>query len=487
MKKLVYMLSLAIGLIMTGCAQWENIEPMAPDTWGPVAELTVNTPDSVLSETLPIEIITKHATNIALTISTEPVEVDYTTLLQGGYGALVAEVDSAGDAKSVNYPGVVPGTTYYLYVVAANGAGVQTTFAKVIGAYDVTAPYITSVFPLTPAQQGRRVTLAFNEAIIRNDNMGAITYAVLDENLETIATGDAAATASGSNLTVTLPETVAFPENAMSFVLLSFAEGAVTDLYENKMVAIENGLDADLLPTGPWWSYENNPGGDVEIEGFLQDGANYAYYGLSTSFTEDESEKEVGSDFFEVSLVQTNVDLSEYFGSALIANEWSMPSVMSILTNAQVYDVPCFSYEAEAQDGNTYSWLTFFDPNSTAPNGLVVAGTYDLTNAGASAQQECYFASWDPSTGSLYTSCDFIVDEMNGNEVLVNAAYSPCVIFIADLGRGESPYILFDFNQLLIVDESILGASQMNYYETPVRLEMSAIKDLPREFRVIKK
>lgn len=465
MKKLVYMLSLAIGLIMTGCAQWENIEPMAPDTWGPVAELTVNTPDSVLTEALPIEIITKHATNIALTISTEPVEIDYTTLLQGGYGALVAEVDSAGDAKSVNYPDVVPGTTYYLYVVAANGAGVQTTFAKVIGAYDVTAPYITSVFPLTPAQQGRRVTLAFNEAIIRNDNMGAITYAVLDENLETIATGDAAATASGSNLTVTLPETVAFPENAMSFVLLSFAEGAVTDLYENKMVAIENGLDADLLPTGPWWSYENNPGSDVEIEGFFQDGKILYYNGESKALSDDgKTPVEFGSPELTLTLEETGVDMSTiYDGVDFTGNLWSFPSIFGIFNPdapIDIYDVPCYSYDAEVE-GQTYTFFTMID---AANQGLTSAGMFPISDT---QKVECYLGHYNSQSGQLYFGWDFVLTNMSGIEVAQFNGYTPCVFFV----EGEQAKLLLDFDQLFIVDDTAFEMTGVNVYTTPVVLE----------------
>ncbi|MBR2379134.1 MAG: hypothetical protein IKA91_06835 [Bacteroidaceae bacterium] len=48
MKKLVYIFSLAIGLLMTGCDLWEHTEPLAPDTWGAVPELLVEVDSAAL-------------------------------------------------------------------------------------------------------------------------------------------------------------------------------------------------------------------------------------------------------------------------------------------------------------------------------------------------------------------------------------------------------------------------------------------------------
>ena len=155
---------------------------------------------------------------------------------------------------------------------------------------------------------------------------------------------------------------------------------------------------------------------------------------------------------------------------------------MGMLKGENVADVPCYVYEAPAQNGNMYTWATFFNPE-----GLVVAGTYDLSNTGLSSKQECYLASYDPESGDLYTSWDFVVDKVNGQDAMVNAGLKACVIFIADLGEGEGPYILFDFEELYLLDESLLGTSNVNFYEQPVRVEMSALKSYPRELRFVEK
>jgi hypothetical protein len=97
-------------------------------------------------------------------------------------------------------------------------------------------------------------------------------------------------------------------------------------------------------------------------------------------------------------------------------------------------------------------------------------------------------ASYNPQSGELYTTWDFVVDNMNGKDVMVNAGYKACVFFIGDMGEGERPYILFDFEEIYLLDESMLGAANVNVYETPVALEMSAIKKgIARELHFVEK
>ena len=182
MKKIIYMLPLAICLILAGCAKWDEFEPLPADTWGAESELTVETPDTVTTTELPITVITRNANYVALLVSdTAMVNINYTTLMQGQYaGASRFETNYEADTLNLTLNNVVAGNTYHLYVVATNKAGVQSTFNKAIGAVDVTAPVITSTFPLTPTNGGRTVTLAFNETIVRESGAGAITYQVLD-------------------------------------------------------------------------------------------------------------------------------------------------------------------------------------------------------------------------------------------------------------------------------------------------------------------
>ena len=480
MKKLVYILSLAIGLILTGCAKWENFESLSPDTWGAEPVLEVTAPDSIKTEVISFTIKTVNATNIAYMVTASPAtNIDYTILLQGMYqGSNGGEVDPEGFEQTFSLKGAVPGNTYYLYVVAANAAGVQATYEKAMGAHDLDAPYLTSDPALTATNKGYRATLTFNEAIVRTDVMGAITYDIYDENYEVVGEGTATAVANGNQLVVTLPSTVTF--DAISFVLLSFEQGAVEDKFGNKMAAIDNYIE-DGLPNGPWWMVDPNAK-ETPTDGFLREDVGYAWYGVSTAFKQAGSETEVGSAIFNVTFEQADVDLTEFFGSPLKADKWSIPSIMGILKGATVADVPCYVYEAPAQNGNMYTWATFFNPE-----GLVVAGTYDLSNSGLSSKQECYLASYDPESGDLYTSWDFVVDKVNGQDAMVNAGLKACVIFIADLGEGEGPYILFDFEELYLLDESLLGTSNVNFYEEPVRVEMSALKSYPRELRFVEK
>ena len=480
MKKLVYILSLTIGLIMTGCTPWENVEPLSPDAIGSSnPELTVVAPDSITSDVIEFTITANNASHLAYMVVQGTGEVDFTALLQGRYnGAQVGEIPAEFE-QTFSMRGAVPGETYSIFVVVADSVGVQATFEKVMGAYDVESPYVTGEYQLAPANKGTRTTVTFNEAIIRNDNMGAITYEVLDENFASIDAGTATATASGSQLTVSLPSSTVFEQ--LVYVLLSFEEGAVEDLYGNKMTAIVNGLDDAGIPNGPWYMYDPTVVDDEDA--LFKSDMGYCYYGVSKSFTQDESETTVGSEFFNVTLAQAGFDLTEYFGEPLTGDKWTMPSIMSILQGAEPADVPAFSYEAKANDGETYTWLTFFDPESE--NGLSFVGQYDLT-AGGLGVVDCYSASYDASSGNLYTSWDFVYADRNGQMVLQNAGYKPCVIFIGDMGEGEKPYILFDFEDLLILDETMVGAAGANFYEQPVCLENATI--VKRNFNhVIKK
>ncbi len=476
MKKLVYILSLAIGLLMTGCAQWDPMESLPRDTWGAEPEITIEVSplDSItgalISDKMDVVFYLKNATNFSFVYDEgEAQSIDFTALLKGQYGGWSAEPAVEGDTLGIQLTGFEPGKTYTIYAVVANAAGVQTTAVKTVGAVDVTAPALVANSELSATNNGKQVTVAFDEAIVRTDAMPAVTYEVLNENLESYAKGDATAMASGRNLVVSLPSTFEF--DGFSIVLLSFAEGSVEDAYGNKMAALVNVLDEEGVPNGPWWAYDpNNAGVDDENALFKSD-MGYCYYGVSKAFTEDESETEVGSQLFNVTLTQAGFDLTEYFGQPLKGDKWSLPSVMNILQGAGVENVTAFSYEAPANDGNTYTWLTFFDPESE--NGLSLAGSFDLTAAGMGVV-DCYLASYNPESNELYTSWDFVYADMKGQMVLQNAGYKACVIFLSE----GKPYILFDFEEIYILNETLVGADNVNMYETPLCLDNVSIKNV---------
>ena len=387
MKKIVYMLPLAICLIMAGCAKWDEFEPLPADTWGAACELTVETPDTVTTTELPITVITRNASYVALLLSdTAMVNIDYTTLLQEQYpGASRIETNYEGDTLDLNVSGVVAGNTYFLYVVGVNKAGVQTTFNKAIGAIDVTAPVITSTFPLTPTNEGRTVTLAFNETIVRESGAGAITYQVLDGTMSEVYKGTIAETdieASGRNLRVSLPTTVEFAEGVQYAVLLSFAEGAVADVYGNLMAAINNQLEAGGLPSGPWWRYINEGGGGDtpgDVYGFLSEGtyvwsfdwedsqSSYAGMTTTTQFTCAGATTFDGMDAYKWDISGFLVDLGFFDAStAMTFNGFSFEysgKNFFIIMDESLQDYAQVG-TAEFTDGSSRPiWLAYLDGN----------------------------------------------------------------------------------------------------------------------------
>lgn len=381
------MLPLAICLIMAGCAKWDEFEPLPADTWGATCELTVETPDTVTTTELPITVITRNASYVALLLSdTAMVNIDYTTLLQEQYpGASRIETNYEGDTLDLKVSGVVAGNTYFLYVVGVNKAGVQTTFNKAIGAIDVTAPVITSTFPLTPTNEGRTVTLAFNETIVRESGAGAITYQVLDGTMTEAFKGTIAETdieASGRNLRVSLPTTVEFAEGVQYAVLLSFAEGAVADVYGNPMAAINNQLEAGGLPSGPWWRYINEGGGGDtpgDVYGFLSEGtyvwsfdwedsqSSYAGMTTTTQFTCAGATTFDGMDAYKWDISGFLVDLGFFDAStAMTFNGFSFEysgSNFFIIMDESLQDYAQVG-TAEFSDGSTGPiWLAYLEGN----------------------------------------------------------------------------------------------------------------------------
>lgn len=393
------MLPLAICLIMAGCAKWDEFEPLPADTWGATCELTVETPDTVTTTELPITVITRNASYVALLLSdTAMVNINYTTLLQEQYaGASRFEINNyEADTLKFNITGVVAGNTHYLYVVGVNNAGVQTTFNKAIGAIDVTAPVITSTFPLTPTNEGRTVTLAFNETIVRESGAGAITYQVLDGTMSEVYKGTIAETdieASGRNLRVSLPTTVEFAEGVQYAVLLSFAEGAVADVYGNLMAAINNQLEDGGLPSGPWWRYINEGGGGdtPSTDEFFHEGE----YFFAMMFN-GESKLSTTANFSYTG----DFDISGWGSSftGITAQEWSISGFLEgSIQGVTPVPFPAFSYEMTGQ-GQTYELMTMMVASADAP---VHIAQYQ--------GQDVYLVDFIESESKLYINVEFMV------------------------------------------------------------------------------
>lgn len=452
MKKLVYILSIAIGLILTGCAKWENFESLEPDTWGDLAELTVEVPDSITSDVLPIKIATKNATNIALTVTAEPYDIDYTTLLQGGYNAFAAEVNPEGEELALNYPGVQPGNTYYLYVVAANVAGVQTTYNVGIGAYDVDAPVATSNPQLNATQGGKRATIAFNETILRDETMGEISFVAYDLNTnEQFANGVITdATANGSNLVVNLPSVVEFAEDGMYIVVLSWAEGAVTDLFGNKCAALEGVYNAEdmVVDNGYWWLVQAAP----QIDGYFHEGT-YSWLYQVTVDGENYQPIEYPA---ELVYVASDYNMNQiYEGFDVIATRWAIEGFLGVFQGSVESAFPAFTYNQEIE-GETYECMTVYDPESEI--GATCVGQMSFSDG---STYEVYLGE-SASDGNLYTNWEFIVMEGMG----YYAGECP-VLFILDNGK---PGLLAMFQDMAIAADGEVMVGSAIFFDEPVML-----------------
>lgn len=476
MKKLVYILSIAIGLFMTGCAQWEKYESLPSDTWGAVPELAVYIDSTCLDETgnltkdyLPLHIDTKHATHMGYAVSLEPVaDMDYTALLQGMYDNYVAEVDSAGSTFSRQLTGVKPGNTYYIYAVAANAAGVQATAAVAVGAVDVDAPQPLTNPELKATQGGKRAVIAFNENIIRDENMGAITYTIynIDTN-ELVEEGTVAdATAAGANLTVTLPETVVYDENTNYIVVLSFAEGAVTDLYGNKMAAINGVYNVDdmQVENGYWWLVEPVGGGGGSLDEFFAEGT----YAFDAILTFDGKEWLQGLIPFTLAHVSDDYDMGNIFENApFTGTRWEINGILgALLEGATDQAFPAFSYEyVDSRDGLNYEYMTMVDPE----NGWYpCCGTVTLQGQ----TYEVFLADKEGQSVSPYW--DFVLLDENDNpegkvEDLKGYYALSTPIFMIEV-NGQAG-LLVQFDTLIITRDGQVQAGAAKVYEEPLMLE----------------
>lgn len=493
MKKLVYILSFAIGLILTGCEKSDDFASLAPDTWGPVAELTLDVPDTLTSDVLDIKIVTKHATNVSFVVATSPADVDYTALLKGQYGGVQYEPEEVPEGEAYTYavqmPGVEAGNTYYIYAVAINAAGVQTTANKAMGAVDVTAPAIVSNPQLTAGDKGRRVTLAFNENILRDDSMGAIEYTAytldVDNGVATLfkSGSDVTATAAGANLTVTLP--LEFDATQYYMVTLSFAEGAVTDHAGNKMAAVVSSFDESTLEVtnGYWWLVEpSSVGPDPDSTKFFNNGTYYFY----AVYTDEADGKQYEATVpFDMSYVKDGFDVSTIFGDdyrGVYAEEWMLSGLLSnMFQGVTDQDFPALVYKATLS-GALYEFCSIVDYND--PNGYTCIGSIDIEGQSYPA----YLAAVDMQKGSLYPYWEFALADENGNpDAPVENLYGlwtfpesfvPAIAVYGDLGNGESFYIIQGFDGVILTREGAQTRGAVKYAQ-PLKVDNVLTKQMP--------
>lgn len=263
MKKYIIGLFSAICLMGAGCTEFEDYEPVAMGDGPSVTVALEKTAIDAFNLTVtPGE----GAVYYAYVVTTEAMSLDADNLLQAKYEG--AELLKATETPSLSkaYNNQTIGTTYYVYAVAADNNGLCGAIASAtLELPDEEPPHLVSVpdgYLYTATNNGRSVTLTFNENVVRGE--GAITYNVTKGDLTSYASGAIESVViNGESVIITLPETVAFDENeAKSYVFLDFAAGAFVDGAGNQSVALKGGVDQETQLVGaPYWEY--TPGGST--------------------------------------------------------------------------------------------------------------------------------------------------------------------------------------------------------------------------------
>lgn len=270
MKKYIIGLFSAICLMGAGCTEFEDYEPVAMGDGPSVTVALEKTAIDAFNLTVtPGE----GAVYYAYVVTTEAMSLDADNLLQAKYeGAELLKVaETASVAKSFTNQKI--GTTYYVYAVASNDKGLCGAIASAtLELPDEEAPHLVSVpdgYLYTATNNGRSVTLTFNENVVRGE--GAITYNVTKGDLTSYASGAIESVViNGESVIITLPESVVFEENeAKSYVFLDFAAGAFVDGAGNQSAALKGGVDQETQVVGaPYWEYVPGGGtGDSEFTG----------------------------------------------------------------------------------------------------------------------------------------------------------------------------------------------------------------------------
>lgn len=391
MKKFIYTLALAISLTLTGCSQWVEGDPLLWENGDVVTtpELTIEIPEQITTETLSFTTKVKNASSMAFVVVESSKKVDYQDLMYGYVSGVVkTSITTENFEHTFKVDGIVAGRTYTLYAAVADKHRLMTTLKKNITAIDGVLPYMTSNAELTATHNGTRANITFNEPIVRNNDMGAITYNVYNNRLEVIQSGTATAVASGNILTVSLPAPVSFDE--VVYVLLSFEEGAVEDAHGNKMTVANNILDENGRPTGPWWLYE----------GYISDGHNYVFTGKIDLGSG--TRQQFRSPAQALTHVANNVTID-----GVTAKAWTMPSILNALSSGVVTAneaVPAYTY-TKTIDGKETGIISFYDTN----NGTPLLGTVVLDDT--ENVYEVYAADYDMSAGKIYPGWDFALSQ----------------------------------------------------------------------------
>ena len=387
MKKYIIGLFSAICLMGAGCTEFEDYEPVAMGDGPSVTVALEKTAIDAFNLTVtPGE----GAVYYAYVVTTEAMSLDADNLLQAKYeGAELLKVaETASVAKSFTNQKI--GTTYYVYAVASNDKGLCGAIASAtLELPDEEAPHLVSVpdgYLYTATNNGRSVTLTFNENVVRGE--GAITYNVTKGDLTSYASGAIESVViNGESVIITLPETVAFDENeAKSYVFLDFAAGAFVDGAGNQSAALKGGVDEETQVVGaPYWEYVPGGGtGDSEFTGtfgflfyqydFDNQQPGQTPYGFDTEFElkhEDNPDTILIKNFyFEASSFTAGENTLE---AVVEGNDFKIADMLPmgiVPMNGGIQGLLCFAGLPESES-DVFEWVNFKETVASGSTGYV--------------------------------------------------------------------------------------------------------------------
>ncbi len=336
-------------------------------------------------------------------------------------------------------------------------------------------PIIISEPELTAFNGGKTVELTFNKEILRDKAMGAIEYMVYTVDMESgeaelFARGtDVTATASGTKLTVTLP--IEFDSESYYVSTLSFAEGAVIDLYANKMAPVTSVFDTSTLEVieGYWWFVE--PAANT----FFKEGS-YNFVGWANDFG-------TVSCPVALSFISGNYDMGQIFNNpSFTGTHWELSSMLMETLfgenkNVEVESVrpiPGFSYEYKnSQDGLNYESIIIIDPQ----NGWLpcIGSLLD----GFEQEFSVYLADLDDA-GNLNPYWNFVLMDLNGNpeapvDDLVGfySMNTPVLIYNQNEHTGgQGKWVgIVQFDELYLTRSGVVEAASYTVYKEPRTLK----------------
>lgn len=235
MKKLIY--SLAIILVgLSSCAKFDDPKT---ENYGVGPEVAVSIASALPTDSAFTIQITPAAgaTYYAYAISTAPAAVDSATLIKGGYGNTVLNVNDQ-PSLTLNIKTAEPNTTYYVYASACNDKGIVGKVASAsIKTSDSGAPIPTAA---QASAANKAYLVQFNQNILRGEGkVTAVFYKEYDfENPVQSENVDVQISGKVTQLT-------AVDAPAGAYVLFSWEAGAFVDAVGNACGAFTSSVNPE--------------------------------------------------------------------------------------------------------------------------------------------------------------------------------------------------------------------------------------------------